>query len=139
MEHRGEGRDPSPVGEQSCLRVVGWLGGQSGMAVSRASGGRNDPGPPSRPSRTGRSSSLHPAAEPRVRLQARLVLRAEELAQVPGVRTAAQVLPWLRCGHTRYGVGQLALGSSLGLSSGTSAPQLTLGTLSVVACYPLGA
>lgn len=112
----GHGTPWGEEGPVACLWVVGWPGGQSGMAVSRANGGRNDPGLPSRPSRTGRISGLHSGAEPRVRLQARLVLHAEEPAQVPGVRPAAQVPPWLRCGHTRYGVGLLALGSPLGLS-----------------------
>lgn len=36
-----------PAGGQSALGMVGWLGGQSGMVVCRAGGGRNDPGLPS--------------------------------------------------------------------------------------------
>lgn len=105
LPHAGEKWGQQPGGDQSSLWVGSGLGGQSGVAVGRASGGGNDPGLPCCSSRPDGDSSLHPATEPHLHVQAGLVLHAEVAGGVPAVHTTEQVLPRLWCGQTRYGTG----------------------------------
>lgn len=117
LPHAGETWGQRPGGNQSSLWVGSRLGGQSGVAVGRASGGGNDPGLPCCSSRPDGDSSLHPDAEPHMHLQARLVLHPETAGGVPAVPATEQVPPRLRRGQTRYGTrGRQALGTPLGLS-----------------------
>lgn len=113
LPHAGEKWGQQPGGDQSSLWVGSGLGGQSGVAVGRASGGGNDPGLPCCSSRPDGDSSLHPATEPHLHVQAGLVLHAEVAGGVPAVHTTEQVLPRLWCGQTRYGTGPAGLGDSL--------------------------
>lgn len=138
LPHAGETWGQRPGGNQSSLWVGSGLGGQSGVAVGRASGGGNDPGLPCCSSRPDGDSSLHPDAEPHMHLQARLVLHPETAGGVPAVPATEQVPPRLRRGQTRYGTGA---GRPWGLPWDSPSWALALQprprTLSVVAQCPL--
>lgn len=133
----GRGAVHQPAGDQSSLWVAGWLGDGVGTVVGRAGGGGNNPGLPSRSRRPSGDSGLHSGTEPRLHLQAGLVLHVEEAERVSAVCTPAQVPPGLRRGQARYGAGASGpRGPRWASPSWAPTHQLSPGTSAVVASCP---